>query len=523
MENIDKGIRQAQWKLYRWNTAAWALTLTSGAFYLALFTPWARQHKDIAKWFPLPSLAIGIVGSVVGSRTDKIGDYLMMVEGAQTLNDQSQLLRQLFPDITLAEISGDPVADVMLNKLSEFKVNVKFLGVKSGYSFDRYKFEPKAGQKIDELEKYCKDIQSKLKCPKPPLISDNITINIDVPRKDRQFIPYLPTAKPKGGIVGLIGYDIDGNQHTCDFADPSNSHLFVGGFTGSGKTEFLVTLMASLIDWHTPEQVKIACIDTKATDFGFTRQLGKYQWQPTTTDLEPSVHILKSLVGQMEKRKKLLGAADCANITVFNEQHPDKAIPHIFLFNDEVTDLTACSDKEIQKPAVEYISLLARKGRALGIHLVIGTQKPLAKHFPSEIKDNLPVKVCMMTTTKANGKLIAGHILSSHNLLGKGDGFYVQPGCSPVRIQSSFVRDRLTIGEALPTLKPVSTLPLADPREHIPTSEEVTLIKDVWEEHQTWNKTIKEVWGISKNGTKGSKYQKARQTLETLVSEGFKS
>ncbi|NEP52304.1 MAG: DNA translocase FtsK [Moorea sp. SIO3C2] len=465
------------------------------------------------KWAPIPATGFAIAACWLGAKADKYGDSLMMKEVADTYSEQVDFLLGNIP-VLEKETTGDRVADIILDKLSEF-VKVRYLSCQLSSAYTRYRFEPLAGQKVSLVEKYSLDLQAKLKCQTAPVISLDTTINIDVPRSDRIFYDYdTNMTRPTGKIVGLIGRGVDGSCIACDFSQATTCHMFVGGCTGSGKTALIVSLVRSLVDWHTANQVRIAVIDTKGVDFGFFKDIEGYSWAPCANSLEDAIALLEKVSYEMDRRKEILSDAGCSDIDEYNEKTANNQLFYLFLIDDEVTDLSASGDKKIKEKSCYLLSKIAREGRAFGIRLIVGTQKPMAKLVPSEVRDNLAVKIAFATTTKAEGKLITGQMTPSHLLLGKGDGFFTTPGTGLIRFQSLLVCDRAQIAKDKPKLTP---LPFPDPRLHPLSIEQQQIVINIWKQTKRKWKTISIVWGYSKAGRKGSASYEASIIFDNLI------
>ncbi|NEO15348.1 MULTISPECIES: FtsK/SpoIIIE domain-containing protein [unclassified Moorena] len=228
---------------------------------------------------------------------------------------------------------------------------------------------------------------------------------------------------------------------------------------------------------------------------------------------EEAVELLQKLVDEMERRGGLFREAEVGNI----RDYP-KPLAHIAIFNDEITDLTAHQEKELRETARNHLTLLAAKGRALGIHVFAGTQKPDGKRLPTAFRDNLPVKLTMKTVTKGDGKLITGHNLPSNHLLGKGDGFLVVPGKEPLRLQAAFI-DVSKHTEHLPNLpaREQVLFPLPDIRNQPLTELQTRAVKELYAETRSIPKTVEIAWKVSKGGRKGSKYTEAHVLVTELI------
>ncbi|NEQ59642.1 MAG: hypothetical protein F6K53_20440 [Moorea sp. SIO4A1] len=391
---------------------AWTLTLSAAVGTLGL-----------GKWAGPVSFFVALGGHAVGTIADKKEDEREQREQIRAVAEQvSETDKYFSPQIVT---TGDQKADLIKQKFKQLGIDLAFLGVTKGSAYDRYRFAPGPFQKMAAIDNHEPDLQYLLSSSMVPLVSkSNEGVCIDIPRGKRTFPEYEILPRPNGHAVILLGYDLGGKPYFVDLGAPSTPHLLVGGCTGSGKSEFIKMVMRSLMDWYTPQDIQFAIIDTKGFDFEFAKGLGEWLWRPVANEVEDGVSLLRELTEEMDRRKHL---SDLSGVS------------RIVAIVDEVTDISNSGIKEVKKEGNHYLSVIARKGRKPKVHSLIGTQKPLASHLPSDIRDNLPIKVAMRTSTREDGHTITGINVSSEKLLGLGDLFCLVPGKPLVRLQSPLV------------------------------------------------------------------------------------
>ncbi|NEO43145.1 MAG: helix-turn-helix domain-containing protein [Moorea sp. SIO4A3] len=400
--------------------AAWGITLGAVAILSVVFTETAKKEKRLGQWAPALALITGILGHVVGSNCDREDDQQVMAEEIRGLAEQSAVLEHYF-SCEVQDEPGNETAKLIINKLAELGASFSFVDLIEGLAFDRYTLAPKPGQKLAAIDTLEADIQYIVTSPAPPLVSKSERgIQIDIPRRDRKFIDYLTPPKPGGKLDVLVGYTLEGNAYTVDLGNPSSCHLLGGGCTGGGKSELAKTIVMSLVDWYTSDQVQLAFIDTKRVDFAFADYLGNRLWQPVAKDPSRGVELLESVVTVMDERYAIIATAGLNNIDQYNERVPT-FMYRIVVVHDEINDITCSGNRELKNRGNAAIAEICRKGRAAGIHYMAFVQKTTSDSLPTLIKSNIPVRVSLKTTTWQDGHNILGQKLSTHNLLGKGD------------------------------------------------------------------------------------------------------
>jgi S-DNA-T family DNA segregation ATPase FtsK/SpoIIIE len=340
--------------------------------------------------------------------------------------------------------AADPMAQAMAAQLVEtlqsFGVGTDYVGEAIGPAFIRIKLKPQLGVRVSNVLKCADDLRVHLGLENPPLIAPQAGyISVDLPRPDRQtafFDDYFnrpqqnqPTAK------AAIGVNLDGQLIEADLSDPNTCHLLVGGTTGSGKSEFLRSLLLSLIVRHDPQHFQVALVDPKRVTFPEFETM-PWLYEPIVKTKEDAIALMERLVAEMDERYRRFERDHCSDLASYN-QAGSQILPRILCIFDEYADFMA--DKEAAKALEQSIQRLGAMARAAGIHLVIATQRPEARVVTPLIRSNLPGRVALRTASDADSAIIlGGKEGAAANLLGKGDLFYSGGGVIQ-RLQSLFV------------------------------------------------------------------------------------
>ena len=341
-------------------------------------------------------------------------------------------------------VDADAIAQQLVETLKSFKVNVDYLGAAVGPAFIRVKLKPHLGVSVTSLLKKSADLQVQLGIANPPLIAPQAGyVSVDLPRPDRQvarFEDYIQSQSPlpAAPVKIAIGVDLDGKLVEADLSDPNTCHFLVGGTTGSGKSEFLRSLLLSLLSRHSPEQLKIALVDPKRVTFPEFEQM-PWLRSPVVKDSENAIALMEQLVDEMDRRYRLCEAAKCSHLDAYNEQQArakKPTVPRIVCIFDEYADFMA--EKEVRNALELSIKRLGAMARAAGIHLIIATQRPEAGVVTPIIRSNLPGRVALRTASEADSMIVlGGKQTAAAYLLGKGDLLY-QVGAQLHRLQSLY-------------------------------------------------------------------------------------
>ncbi|UIE39013.1 DNA translocase FtsK [Leptodesmis sichuanensis] len=338
----------------------------------------------------------------------------------------------------------DQVANQLVQTLRAFGIDVEHQGVVLAPAFIRVKLKPNLGVKVGAILKSSDDLRVQMGLADPPLIAPQAGyVSVDLPRPDRQaayFDRYLhpEPSSPTAPTRIAIGVNLDGQLIEADLSDPNTCHFLVGGTTGSGKSEFLRSLLLSLLIRHSPNQLQVALVDPKRVTFP---EFEKMPWlyTPVVKESEQAIDLMERLVTEMNSRYQKFEVNLCNDLRSYNHQfiqQPDKLLPRIVCIFDEYADFMA--EKETMQALELNIKRLGAMARAAGIHLIIATQRPEARVVTPIIRSNLPGRVALRTASEADSMIIlGGKQTAAASLLGKGDLLY-QVGANLLRLQSLF-------------------------------------------------------------------------------------
>jgi S-DNA-T family DNA segregation ATPase FtsK/SpoIIIE len=243
-----------------------------------------------------------------------------------------------------------------------------------------------------------------------------------------------------GALAFPVGLSVNGETILADLASPNTCHMLVGGTAGSGKSEFLKSVVASLASRHPPASLQFSIVDPKVLTFG---GITGSPWlaNPVLTTLDDALILLRQTVEEMESRYLLLAAEGLLNLQErFAKGRTDK--PFRVLIFDEFADLIL-SGKAEKREFETLVARVAAKGRAAGIHLILATQRPDRTIVTGLISANLPMKICLRVTKDTNSRIIIGES-GGESLLGRGDmlcdlGRGITRCQSPIIAQESFL------------------------------------------------------------------------------------
>ena len=326
--------------------------------------------------------------------------------------------------------------------LQSYKINVDYLDAVTAPSFIRVKIKPHPGINVAKIVKLAEDLKVQLNILNAPLISTQPGyVSIDIPRQEREiaeFDRYIQKQKnPANESVKIaIGVNLEGQLIEAELSDADTCHFLVGGTTGSGKSEFLRSILLSLIYRHSQEHLKIILVDPKRVTFPEFENIPSLL-QPIVKESEAAIELMESLVTEMERRYKLFENAKCSDLKDYNRVN--KIEPNLVCIFDEYADFMV--EKETKKALENNLKQMGAKARASGIHLIIATQRPDATVVTPLIRANLPARVALKTASINNSKIIlGGKEIRAANLLGKGDLLY-KNGSNLQRLQSLFAKD----------------------------------------------------------------------------------
>ena len=353
-------------------------------------------------------------------------------------------------------------ANTLEQAFAEFGLNVRVSEIDTGPVVTQFELELEKGLRLSKVTALEDDLAIALRVPAvrvvAPIPGKN-TVGVEVPN-DKQVMVRLRELLQSTGVGCeslrlplFLGKDVSGRPLAVDLA--KMPHLLIAGRTGTGKSVCLNTLIISLLMTRTPDEVRMLMIDPKMVELSPYKRI-PHLMHPVITDMKKAEAVLAWAVDTMEERYDLLARAGVRHLDSFNklgraeilerlgvgENDPEASavperLPFIVIIADEMADLMMTSGKEVEA----YIIRLAQKSRAVGIHLVLATQKPTVDVITGLIKSNLPARISFQVASKMDSRVVLDES-GAERLLGSGDMLYLAPGTSHVtRAQGTYVSD----------------------------------------------------------------------------------
>lgn len=320
----------------------------------------------------------------------------------------------------------------LLDKLGQFKITGEVMDIYSGPLVTTFEFKPAANVKVSKILNLQDDLAMAL-CAETIRIQAPIpgrdVVGIEIPNENSNTI-YLRDileselfTTSKSPLTMAMGKDIVGNPFVTDLK--KLPHLLIAGTTGSGKSVGINAMILSLLYRNDPDSLKLMLIDPKMLEFSIYNDI-PHLITPVITDAAKAIAALSNMVGEMERRYKLMAESRTKNIDNYNEKAKKRGLdpmPFIVVVIDELADLMMNGGKD-----VEYsIARLAQMARASGIHLIVATQRPSVDVVTGLIKANLPSRLSYRVGQRIDSKVILD-ALGADSLLGKGDALFTPPG-----------------------------------------------------------------------------------------------
>jgi len=364
----------------------------------------------------------------------------------------------------------DRTRELIGQKLMEFKVKGQVAGLQPGPVVTVYEFQPDPGVALAKVLAMEEDLALGLQAEKVRIdrIPGKNLVGIEVPNPRREVISFReivdspvfrdPNHKDARSLLTLaLGKDIAGHPVAVDLA--KMPHLLIGGSTGSGKSVGVNAMICSILLRALPSEVKLILVDPKMVEMGIYEDI-PHLWAPVVTDMKEAGRVLKWVVAQMEERYRRLALMSVRNLEGFNAKMieaggsvdlsdrtpnprwPDRPaflepLPYVVVIIDELADLMMVCRAEVE----ESIARIAQKARAVGIHLVLATQRPSVDIVTGVIKANLPARLSYRVNTKIDSRTILDGS-GGEQLLGRGDALFLSPGqARPRRIHAPLITE----------------------------------------------------------------------------------
>jgi S-DNA-T family DNA segregation ATPase FtsK/SpoIIIE len=367
-------------------------------------------------------------------------------------------------DHAQSEAHFDRLGQVLVDTLRTFKVESQIAGRTTGPVVTQFEVVPAPGVKVNRIAALDADLALALRAPSIRIVAPipgKGAVGVEVPNPEAEVV-YLrriletPTfQRARGSLPLALGKDLNGRPYVADLA--KMPHLLIAGATGSGKSICINTLITSLVYRHSPKSLRLLMVDPKMVELSMYGDLPHLR-HPVVTDPNDAATVLKWAVLEMERRYALLSENGARSLQEFNKRAEDGAVlkraepvghdddperwtytdgplPFIVVVVDELADLMMSVQAEIEKPLAQ----LAQKARAIGIHLIVATQRPSVNVITGLIKANFPCRIAFRVSSKVDSRTIIDQN-GADALLGNGDMLFMPPGTSdPVRIQGAYI------------------------------------------------------------------------------------
>ncbi len=426
------------------------------------------QSDDPTEQLPMPRVIPGAIKAGI-RRTDE-RDRVMaeLNQGANTdhlaefeLPSMDLLLPSDSVSFDIQKREALQKAEILERTCTEFGYNVRVVEIETGPVISQYEIQLEAGLRLQKIAALADDLAIALRVPSVRIVAPipgKNTVGVEVPNETRQLvrlrevIEQSETKTRKMKIPLFLGKDAVGAPLVVDLA--TLPHLLIAGRTGTGKSVCLNAIITSILMTRRPDEIRLLMIDPKMVELSGYGRL-PHLMHPVVTDMRKAEAILAWAVDKMEERYALLAQAGVRHISSYNQLGAEELferlhieteeeqsqvplnLPYIVIVADEMADLMMTSGKEVE----QHIIRLAQKSRAVGIHLILATQKPTVDVITGLIKSNLPARIAFQVASKVDSRVVLD-AMGADKLLGNGDMLFLWPGTSTlIRGQGTYLTD----------------------------------------------------------------------------------
>ena len=340
----------------------------------------------------------------------------------------------------------------LVHALETFGVKGEVTRISPGPVITLFEIEPAEGVRVNKFTTLADDLARVMQAQRIRIIAPipgSRSVGVELPNDNPQIV-YLKTilnseqyAKSQSKLSIAIGKTTTGNAYTIEL--DKMPHLLVAGATGAGKSVCINTIIMSILYKAKPDEVKFVLIDPKKLELSTYKQLVGYHLitspnldEYVMTTAETAVGILDAAIQEMERRFSVFADAGVRNIEEYHTKQKNEdleKVPYVVVLIDELADLMMTSSRAIEDP----ITRLAQKARAVGIHLVVATQRPSVDVITGLIKSNFPARISFQVSSRVDSRTIIDQ-MGAEKLLGKGDMLFLAPGsASPIRLHNAFI------------------------------------------------------------------------------------
>ena len=339
-------------------------------------------------------------------------------------------------------------AEVLKNTLEEFKISAEVTGIQKGPVITMFEILPAPGVKLSKIVNLADNIALRLAASRVRIVAPipgKHAVGIEVPNKKRSLVSFREMLQSEVfqeadmNIPIILGKDITGETQIVDLTQ--TPHLLIAGATGSGKSVCVNSIICSVLYTRSPDEVRMVLIDPKIVELKLYNDI-PHLLTPVITEAKRAFQVLQYLLYEMERRYSLLDSLGVRDIKSYNHKIKRKRLateplPYIVVIVDEFADLMATSGKELEST----LARLAAMSRAVGIHLVLATQRPSIDVITGLIKANIPSRIAFMVAGKFDSRIIIDSV-GAEKLLGQGDMLFTSAwNPHPTRIQGAYLSE----------------------------------------------------------------------------------
>ncbi|MGH2952593.1 MAG: DNA translocase FtsK 4TM domain-containing protein [Solirubrobacterales bacterium] len=338
----------------------------------------------------------------------------------------------------------EAVAKALLESLRHFGIEARLLGTVSGPHVSRYELQLAPGTKVSKVAQLKDDLAYALASTEIRILAPipgKKAVGVEVPNSRRRLVRLgdIYDGRPQSAspLVAWLGKDVAGNAVSTDLAPMP--HALVAGTTGSGKSGCINAMLCSVLMHASPNEVRLVLVDPKRVELNHYERL-PHLLTPVVTNPRLAANVLANLIGEMESRYAVMGEVRARNLVELNRARKragEPPLPYILCVIDELADLMMVAPAEVE----DSIIRLAQKSRAVGIHLVLATQRPSTDVITGTIKVNIPARIAFSVASQVDSRVILDQG-GAETLLGQGDMLFRPVGTSKLqRIQGAFVTE----------------------------------------------------------------------------------
>ena len=390
----------------------------------------------------------------------------IVVPEADALEDKLPSPELLTPpppgNVDVGKREIEAMGQKLMDALATFRVQGTLVGKTTGPVVTQYEVEPAAGVKVRQFANLANDLALAMRAPSIRVVAPipgRGAVGVEVPNPVPQIVAFRELIEAREfqqarmALPIALGKDLEGKVVVADLA--KMPHLLIAGATGSGKSVCVNTIITSLVYRHTPKTLQFLMVDPKMVELSVYNDL-PHLLHKVITDNRDAAYVLKWAVMEMQRRYEILAANGARNIQDFNKRVLDGAslvmpkrpevaferreytegiLPYVVVVIDELADLMMTVQGEVETP----LAMLAQKARAIGIHLILATQRPSVNVITGLIKANFPSRIAFRVASQVDSRTIIDG-MGAESLLGNGDMLFIPPGKSePQRLQGAFI------------------------------------------------------------------------------------